>query len=755
MSGDWEELKKRYGIEDGETKTATSDDWEILKKRYGIGYTTPPADAGAPSQKGPVLTSALLPGTAAALGGVSAALNGIRQQNAEVSRRGAAGMMARETNPLGYAQYLQANELMERAAANAAEQQRAKTAVKYPSAYKGLGKAIKDAPGLIWNSLLDTGATAVKSLPISSVEQMAIDTLNNKNNMYVPEWTPAVDEAVRLQREAPPPQGADVSLNVPAGTGNAHSRGVAAGKSGLDLMINRELKRALPDENSVLNAPRNRIAEINAAAGGAGPAARAVRGTAQGVGQMGAVMAANALTGGAGGLALIGTTAKTNAIEKAFSEGADAVDAMAYGNLVGAGEILVESLSGGIPTMGEGVIGRVMGNVMGRLPAGVVKALDALGEGGEAVLSDFLEPVFARLTYDKGAKLAGAEAILEDGIIEILTSAFMLGGEAAFNRAVSAARAVGEPAGFLNQKSVNTAQTANPSPVTDLGGAGTSPDGGTPRAASPTDGGAVSADVVREYDAAVDADVLRFVSEVSRGGGGRVGVGTVDDMHADVLRQLTGADYTGFKVGLTADALRHINNRHGANGTADHSMASADDIARMGYVIANFDAAALVDESKAYKNADNSKAPIILLEKRIDGHYYVAEAVPNTAKKTIYVQSAYRNRDLAGAAWQKALGHNVQNAPANVPVNANNIPQPAGDVNTENSREQVLRKLTDAFIADPGLDPTQGRPVSIDQLALIDEARRRAAATDNREQITDNRYGRGAANGETTPARSA
>ncbi|MDR1061968.1 MAG: hypothetical protein LBL83_12380, partial [Clostridiales bacterium] len=220
-----------------------------------------------------------------------------------------------------------------------------------------------------------------------------------------------------------------------------------------------------------------------------------------------------------------------------------------------------------------------------------------------------------------------------------------------------------------------------------------------------------TARVVQEYEAAVDPDILGFAEAVAKGGrdgGDRVGVGAVDAAHADVLQRLTGTDYTGFKIELTADALRHINSRHGANGAADHSMADANDIARMRYVIENFDGAQIAGNTGALRNSDGSRADVILLEKRIDGHYYVAEAVPDAPKKTIYVQSAYRNRSLASGEWTNALPPNVQNAVANAPVSdggdlageswktpssyaqngpapvpaiGNNVPQPDMDVN--------------------------------------------------------------------------
>jgi hypothetical protein len=225
------------------------------------------------------------------------------------------------------------------------------------------------------------------------------------------------------------------------------------------------------------------------------------------------------------------------------------------------------------------------------------------------------------------------------------------------------------------------------------------------------DGGDVAltgdaARVAREYEAAVDSDILGFVNEVlrdgGRDGGDFVSAGTLDDARANVLRQLTGVDYTGYSAVLTADALRHIQNRHGVNGAADQSMANIEDIARMKYVVENFDGAQLAGKSPRFYNSDGSKADIVLLEKRVDGHYYVAEAAPDAKSKTLYVLSAYQNKSLTGGSWVSpfagtsdngpvnapaadgnlvggewtdALPPNVQNAPASIPVTGNSVTQ--------------------------------------------------------------------------------
>jgi hypothetical protein len=74
-------------------------------------------------------------------------------------------------------------------------------------------------------------------------------------------------------------------------------------------------------------------------------------------------------------------------------------------------------------------------------------------------------------------------------------------------------------------------------------------------------------------------------------------------------------------------------------------MAGPKDLARIKYVLEKFDNIINTgDTTNAYANADSSKAKILKYEKRINGMYYVAEAVPDSAKKRLIIQSAYKEK---------------------------------------------------------------------------------------------------------------
>ena len=77
-------------------------------------------------------------------------------------------------------------------------------------------------------------------------------------------------------------------------------------------------------------------------------------------------------------------------------------------------------------------------------------------------------------------------------------------------------------------------------------------------------------------------------------------------------------------------------------GENDDSMKNIEDIARMGYVLFNYDE--VKDSGRVIKGyLDESGRPAKLIEfgKRIDGIYYVIEAVNSSKAKKNYVITAY------------------------------------------------------------------------------------------------------------------
>ena len=160
---------------------------------------------------------------------------------------------------------------------------------------------------------------------------------------------------------------------------------------------------------------------------------------------------------------------------------------------------------------------------------------------------------------------------------------------------------------------------------------------------------------IKEYQAATDNKILAFVKrwtglkDPNYRKKVRMDVASVDQRTIDDIQALLGIDVSGFTGhSLSGNALGHIERRHGVKGKADYSMANPNDIARVGYVLEHYDSVEpLLDKdgklvlSKEHHAMDGSHAPMICFKKRVDGTYYVVEAVPDSVAKKFKIISAY------------------------------------------------------------------------------------------------------------------
>lgn len=89
-------------------------------------------------------------------------------------------------------------------------------------------------------------------------------------------------------------------------------------------------------------------------------------------------------------------------------------------------------------------------------------------------------------------------------------------------------------------------------------------------------------------------------------------------------------------------AVHHIENRHGENGKQDQSMSDINDIARMGYVIMNYDDITYNGETSFnHVDAEGKPAPMVQFSKRIDGTYYVVQTASRVKSKRNYIVTAF------------------------------------------------------------------------------------------------------------------
>jgi len=151
-------------------------------------------------------------------------------------------------------------------------------------------------------------------------------------------------------------------------------------------------------------------------------------------------------------------------------------------------------------------------------------------------------------------------------------------------------------------------------------------------------------EMIRKYEESTDIEVLEFVNGVLNGEDklNYVTVAFLPQKAAEEIEKLTGKKVEGSRVILDINAIRHIENRHGTNGKQDQSMKKAEDIARMGYVIMNYDDISYDKiTTTGYLDENGQPSPMIRISKKIDGTYYVIGAVNSSKKKRNYVVTAY------------------------------------------------------------------------------------------------------------------
>ena len=141
----------------------------------------------------------------------------------------------------------------------------------------------------------------------------------------------------------------------------------------------------------------------------------------------------NPVAGQVTGQALIGMSAAGNAYQEALNEGFGKDQARAYGVLVGASEIVMEKVLGGISALGGNALGKSLTRNLTNADTAlkmIAKKLGAsmLSEFSEEYLQEVLTPVFKNMTLgtDEDVKLFSTEALYA-GILGALTAGIMEG----------------------------------------------------------------------------------------------------------------------------------------------------------------------------------------------------------------------------------------------------------------------------------------------------------------------------------------
>lgn len=159
-----------------------------------------------------------------------------------------------------------------------------------------------------------------------------------------------------------------------------------------------------------------------------------------------------------------------------------------------------------------------------------------------------------------------------------------------------------------------------------------------------------------EYRKSTDENLVNFARSVRDGDFKQPNVrsysiGEVTERAANDVNKLTGVDITGYRHCINGGAVKHIEKRHGVNGEANKSMADINDYGRLKYVLDNYDDVTLLCNVKGepvfstgYLGSGGKPASVVRYRKRVNGNFYIVEAVPDTKTKTLQIVTAYKEK---------------------------------------------------------------------------------------------------------------
>lgn len=459
--------------------------------------------------------------------------------------------------------------------------------------------------------------------------------------------------------------------------------------------------------------------------------------------QMAGDIALGAATGS--GLAPLAVRAFGGGLKEARESGASRQRQFNYALSSAAVEVLTEKIGSiALPlkgAYGKGAVDDIVRdfvNGAAKTPlgrAGLNTLFSALSEGGEEIVSDIVNPIIKTATFDReGYKEYGSpeywSEMLRDGIIGAGLGLVGNGGQVV--------RAVNETRTNAKASKSGGAETAEDTAATstaeEVAPQQTAQDGARRRSASqviadmvtaengtrndtagqdestvvntdPSEHTAVEQRVIDEYQAAVDEGLTKFVSDVASKRitkqNARYELKPVSDRAAKDIKRITGVDVSGNKTVIETRQVAHILKDHGENGLTDQTMRDVNDIGRIQWVIDNYDSSKDGGATEAYvtvkQNGKHGTAKTVVFEKAVNGTYYVVEAVPDTAKKTNFIVSAYMSKNGAKkTAPSSVTGKSPRDTPqhaARVAV-SDTISQEAADVNPRN--EQISTSALEA-----------------------------------------------------------
>lgn len=166
--------------------------------------------------------------------------------------------------------------------------------------------------------------------------------------------------------------------------------------------------------------------------------------------------------------------------------------------------------------------------------------------------------------------------------------------------------------------------------------------------------------VIEGYLEAVDPKILeaaKMYRDDRNAKFGRYKLGDVQEREIREIKELLGIDVSGYSHSIDKNGFNHIEKRHGSDGDADQTMADLNDVARLGWVLGHFDSVErAVDKNgnpvyaKGYLDSEGNPAPVIVYRKKINGIFYVSEAVADGKWKKLWVTTAFMSENKKDAS---------------------------------------------------------------------------------------------------------
>ena len=206
----------------------------------------------------------------------------------------------------------------------------------------------------------------------------------------------------------------------------------------------------------------------------------------------------------------------------------------------------------------------------------------------------------------------------------------------------------------------------------------------------PADHTAAEQAVIDEYQGAVDKDLVSFYENAKGDQKASYSLKPVSERAAADIVDIIGLDVAGYKTTFDARQAVHIKKGHGPEGKTDQSMADSNDVGRIQYVLDNYDSVEDGGTTTAYwetkDNGHNRKAKTVVFSKKVNGTYYVVEAAPVTKAKSLYIVSAYMQKNGTQQRLSDAKAPQFTSKTSNVdsvPL-TNSIPEGGQNSNREN-----------------------------------------------------------------------